>query len=99
MDSMPRHLLEKWAEGSRPNNKNRGSDILMVYFTSDMHFGHRAIIAMLNRPFESLASNVCGYTPINLGKIIKDGVLSDIESIHRITIDKAIEKKTKKEKR
>ncbi len=47
MDSMPRHLLEKWAKGSRPNNKNRGSDNLMVYFTSDMHFGHRAIIAMM----------------------------------------------------
>ena len=45
----------------------------------------------------NLAANVCGYTPINLGKIIKDGILSDIESIHRITIDKAIEKKIKKE--
>ena len=45
----------------------------------------------------TLAANVCGYTPINLGKIIKNGVLSDIESIHRITIDKAIEKKMKKE--
>ena len=25
---------------------------------------------------------------------IKDGVLADIESIHRMTIDKAVEKKT-----
>ncbi len=41
----------------------------------------------------NLAANVCGYTPVSLGKIIKDGVLSDIESIHRITINKAIEKK------
>ncbi len=41
----------------------------------------------------NLATNVCGYTPLNLGKIIKEGVLSDIPSIHRITIDKAIKRK------
>lgn len=45
----------------------------------------------------NLAANVCGYTPINLGKIIKDGVLSDIKSIHRITINDATEKKLEKE--
>jgi len=43
----------------------------------------------------NLAANVCGYTPINLGKIIKDGILSDIESIHRVTIDRAMERKLK----
>lgn len=37
----------------------------------------------------NLAANVCDYTPINLGKLIKDGILSNIDSIHRITIDKA----------
>lgn len=26
----------------------------MIYFTADMHFGHRAIITMQNRPFESV---------------------------------------------
>jgi len=31
----------------------------------------------------NLAANVCGYTPINLGKIIKDGILSN----PRILID------------
>ena len=36
------------------------------------------------------------YTPINLGKIIKDGILSDIESIHRLTIDRAGERKMKR---
>ena len=41
----------------------------------------------------NLAANVCGYTPINLGKIINDGVLSGIDSIHRQTIDRATEKK------
>ena len=42
----------------------------------------------------NLAANVCGYTPISLGKIIKDGVLSGIDSIHRQTIDRATEKKS-----
>ena len=41
----------------------------------------------------NLAANVCGYTPISLGKIINDGVLSGIDSIHRQTIDRATEKK------
>ena len=41
----------------------------------------------------NLAANVCNYTPVNLGKLIKDGILSDIESIHRKTIDRQIEKK------
>ena len=41
----------------------------------------------------NLAANICDYTPLNLGKIIKEGVLSDIASIHRITIDKAVEQK------
>lgn len=44
----------------------------------------------------NLAANVCGYTPINLGKIIKEGVLSDIDSIHRQTIDRAVEKNRRK---
>ena len=45
----------------------------------------------------NLAANVCGYTPVSLGKLIKDGILADIDSIHRMTIDRAVEKKKKKE--
>lgn len=44
----------------------------------------------------NLAANVCGYTPVNLGKLIKDGILADIESIHRKTIDWQIERKIRK---
>lgn len=43
----------------------------------------------------NLAANLCGYTPVSLGKLIKDGVLADIDSIHRMTIDHAVEKKRK----
>lgn len=41
----------------------------------------------------NLVANVCNYTPVNLGKLIKDGVLSHIDTIHRQTIDLAISKK------
>lgn len=41
----------------------------------------------------NLAANICGYRPVNLGKLIKNGILSDIPNIHRITIDRATEKK------
>jgi calcineurin-like phosphoesterase family protein len=44
----------------------------------------------------NLAANVCGYTPVNLGKLIKDGALSNIKSIHRMTIDNQTEKKKKR---
>lgn len=37
----------------------------------------------------NVASNVINYTPVNLADMIKSGVLSKIDSIHRITIDKA----------
>lgn len=41
----------------------------------------------------NLAANVCGYRPVNLGKLIKGGILADVTSIHRMTIDRAVEKK------
>ncbi len=41
----------------------------------------------------NLAANVCGYRPINLGKLIKGGILADITSIRRMTIDRAIARK------
>jgi calcineurin-like phosphoesterase family protein len=37
----------------------------------------------------NLAANVCGYTPVNLGQLIKDGILADIVDIHRQAINKA----------
>lgn len=41
----------------------------------------------------NLAANVCQYTPVSLGVLIKNGALSHIPSIHRITIDNATERK------
>ena len=42
------------------------------------------------------ASNVAGYTPFNMKEIINSGVLKNIKSIHRYTIDMATEKKERK---
>lgn len=41
----------------------------------------------------NLAANVVQYLPQNLGKHIKQGILKNIDGIHRLTIDHAIEKK------
>ena len=41
----------------------------------------------------NVAANIIGYTPVNLGKIIKNGVLKNIPSLHRMTIDAQTEKK------
>ena len=43
----------------------------------------------------NLAANVCGYKPVNLGQLIKEGALSKISSIHRETIDRASGRKAK----
>lgn len=48
-----------------------------------------------NCKFLNLAANVCGYIPVSLGGIIKDGALSGINDIHRQTIDRQTERKTK----
>lgn len=41
----------------------------------------------------NLAANLCNYTPVNLKDIINTGVLKQIKSIHRRTIDEATERK------
>ena len=37
----------------------------------------------------NVAANVCNYTPINLKNEIKNGLLANVPSIHRMTIDNA----------
>lgn len=41
----------------------------------------------------NLAANVCDFRPVSLGKLIKEGILSGVHSIHRMTIDRAVQKK------
>ena len=44
----------------------------------------------------NLAANVFGYTPISLKKLIDLGIISDIPTIHRVTIDRQIERSKRK---
>lgn len=45
--------------------------------------------------------NVCAehidYTPVNLNRLLKGGLLSKVDSIHRMTIDNAVERKKERE--
>ena len=41
----------------------------------------------------NICQNVYGYIPLNLNQFIKSGRLKNINDIHRVTIDNAIEKK------
>lgn len=45
----------------------------------------------------NLCSEWIGYYPVALSQIVKSGVLSDIENIHRVTIDKATDNKINRE--
>ena len=51
---------------------------------------------------DKLHFNVCsdaiGYTPINFNQLIKSGPTARIETIHRVTIDKATKNKAKRNK-
>lgn len=44
----------------------------------------------------NVCSDAIGYKPMNLNRLMKEGLTSNIENIHRLTIDKATEKRKKK---
>ena len=46
----------------------------------------------------NLCAEHIGYTPVGLLSVIKDGLLKDVESIHRVTIISAIARKARREK-
>lgn len=47
----------------------------------------------------NMCAEFINYTPVNLNEIIKSGRLNKIDDIHRTTIDKATERKQKREKK
>lgn len=44
----------------------------------------------------NVCADVIGYQPISLNQLLKSGVASKVESLHRVTIDKATERKRKR---
>lgn len=43
----------------------------------------------------NVCADVIGYIPVNMNQFMKSGVMAHVETIHRDTIDKAIERKRK----
>ena len=54
------------------------------------HMGHE------RKNHLNVCSDVIGYEPVNLNQFLKSGPMSKVESIHRLTINKAIERKKKR---
>ncbi|MBP5467696.1 MAG: hypothetical protein J6Z11_00460 [Candidatus Riflebacteria bacterium] len=57
-----------------------------------------------DRPFRydryyNFCAEAINYTPVSLGNLIKNGLLSGIDDIHRVAVDRAIERKSKREKK
>jgi calcineurin-like phosphoesterase family protein len=51
-------------------------------------------------PFHlNVCSDVIGYLPVNLNRLMKNGLTSQVQSIHRETINKATIRKRKREKK
>lgn len=49
------------------------------------------------RPFHlNCCADVVGYIPINLNQFMKKGPAAKVASVHRVTIDKATERKAKR---
>jgi len=69
--------------------------ILGLPFVLNIH-GHDHSGSFIDANHINMASNVCNYTPFNLGAYIKEHGLSQIKSIHRQTIDNATERKRRR---
>lgn len=68
-----------------------------VDWAANIH-GHLHNCFSTGRPGQlNLCSDVVDYTPQNLNMIIKNGLLHDIPSIHRTTIDEATKRKQRKQ--
>ena len=59
--------------------------------------GHDHADAVHDEYHVNLAANVVGYVPTNLATLIKHGLTSDIEDIHKQTVRRAAERKAAKE--
>lgn len=66
----------------------------MVNIHGHCHDGHHANDYSIN-----VAANVIGYKPLSLGKLVKNGLVSKVPSIHRICIDNATEKAKRRKRK
>lgn len=75
-----------------------GLEEFCVNIHGHVHNGiHRDYDSLLNRYTHiNMASDVCNFIPIDLGKEIKNGLISKVPNYHRITIDNATYNKIEK---
>ena len=48
--------------------------------------------------YYNFCAEALGYKPVSLSKLIKDGLLSKVDDIHRVAVDRAIDRKAKRNK-
>lgn len=87
------HLFDEVFEGPEFINDK----IILSHEPLDLYFNIHGHKHDLGCRYDDKHLNVCAeainYTPISLISLLKNGVASKIDNIHRITIDKAIERK------
>lgn len=69
--------------------------ILSDYWINIHGHVHNQNESLQKRNEINLAANTCGYGVFNLGAAIKNGLVSQIDNIHRVTIDQAVMRKEK----
>lgn len=52
----------------------------------------------LDHLYYNFCSEAIGYKPVSLSKLIKEGLLSGVDDIHRVAVDRAVERKAKRTK-
>ena len=70
---------------------------IMLDFAFNIH-GHNHSSVIQDGKHLNVCSDMIGYTPINFNQFVKSGALAKVPSIHRVTIDKATERKLNKKK-
>jgi calcineurin-like phosphoesterase family protein len=67
-----------------------------IEWALNIHGHDHSPFAKTDKYHFNVCADVIGYTPVHLNSLLKSGILSKIPSVHRITIDKATERKKKK---
>ena len=60
--------------------------------------GHTHLLSTARSGHLCVCSDVIGYTPVNFNQFVKSGRLKEVIPLHRLTINKATEKKKRRKK-
>jgi len=71
---------------------------LAIEWAFNIH-GHTHLLSKNRKGHLCVCSDVINYTPVNLNQFVKSGRLSEVITLHRITIDEATKKAKKRGQR